>query len=136
MWFSETTSTSNGFESVYAGTFPSGWTLAGTGDLDGDGNTDLVWMKNDGTEWGYWLMDGAQRRASVVQELSGAELGYSIVNVSDYTNDGRADLVWSNGSNLYLWTNADSSGSTAVTFSSNELAAPAGGATVFNNNVH
>jgi uncharacterized repeat protein (TIGR03803 family) len=136
IWFSNAPTAGASFTSEYAGTFPSGWKLAGTGDLDGDGNTDLVWMKNDGTEWGYWLMDGVQRRASVVQELSGAGLGYSIVNVSDYTHDGRADLVWSNGSSLYLWTNTDSSGSTAVSFSSSQLAAPTSGATVFNNNVH
>ena len=70
------------------------------------------------------------------EQLSGSEIGYSIVNVSDYNHDGLADLVWSNGSSLYLWTNTNTSDSSTASFTSTKLVAPASGMTVFNNNVH
>ena len=136
IWSSNVSSSSSNFTSTYAGVFPSGWKLVGTGDLDGDGISDLVWMKTDGTAWGYWLMNGAERKAAVTQPISGGSLGYRIVNVSDYNNDGLADLVWSNSSSLYLWTNKGTCASSSCLFTASALAPPTTGTSVFNNNVH
>jgi hypothetical protein len=39
------------------GLIPSDWSLAGMGDLNGDGKSDLVWRHVDGTV-AAWLMNG------------------------------------------------------------------------------
>lgn len=135
IWFSRVTSTGGTFDREDVGTFAAGWKLVGTGDLNGDGKSDLVWMKTDGSAWGYWLMNGTQRESTVSLPLQGNDPSNVIVNVSDYNHDGLADLVWSNGSNLTLWTNTGSA-TGAITFSQTALAAPTSGTTVFNNNVH
>lgn len=133
MWISNGTSGSSRFTTVYGGSYPAGWKLVGVGDLDGDGKSDLVWMKADGSQWGYWLMNGVQRKSIVTLSNAGAE-STTIVTVDDYNHDGLADLVWSNGSNLILSTNAGTCAS-QCTFTPATLATPAAGTTVFNKNV-
>jgi hypothetical protein len=73
-----------------------------------------------------------QRESTVSELLRGNDPSNVIVNVSDYNHDGLADLVWSNGSNLTLWSNAGSA-SGSITFNPGTLATLA---TAFNNNVH
>ena len=133
MWISNGTGGSSRFTGVYAGTYPVGWKLAGVGDLDGDGKSDLVWMKVDGSQWGYWLMSGVQRRSIVTLSNAGAQ-STTLATVDDYNHDGLADLVWSSGSNLILSTNAGTCAS-QCTFTPTTLAAPAAGMTVFRKNV-
>lgn len=133
MWISNGTGGSSRFTGVYAGTYPVGWKLAGVGDLDGDGKSDLVWMKVDGSQWGYWLMSGVQRTSIVTLSNAGAQ-STTLATVDDYNHDGLADLVWSNGSNLILSTNAGTCAS-QCTFTPTTLAAPAAGMTVFKKNV-
>lgn len=133
MWTSNGTSGSSRFTVAYGGSYPVGWKLAGVGDLDGDGKSDLVWMKADGSQWGYWLMNGVQRKSIVAVSNAGAE-STTIVAVDDYNHDGLADLVWSNGSNLILSTNAGTCAS-QCTFTPTTLTAPATGMTVFKKNV-
>ncbi len=133
IWYSNGASIGQHFNAAYAGTYPSGWKVVGAADMDGDGKSDLVWMKTDGTQWGYWLMNGAQRKATVAVSNAGAANTF-IVGVDDYNNDGLADLVWSNGSNLILSTNAGTCAS-QCTFTTTTLAAPAADTTVFRKNI-
>lgn len=85
--------------------FPAGpeWTLAGTGDFDGNGSTDLVWRRRgDGATY-VWLLDGLSilgyrdfgTRAPPEWVLAGAP---------DLDGDGISDFLWRapNGGN-YHW---------------------------------
>jgi hypothetical protein len=40
------------------GNVPLNWTVTNTGDYNGDGKSDIMWMDNAGN-LGVWLMDGA-----------------------------------------------------------------------------
>jgi hypothetical protein len=40
------------------GSAPSDWHIAGTGDFNGDGKTDILW-RNDNGNVGTWHLDGA-----------------------------------------------------------------------------
>ena len=69
-------------------------------DIDGDGDSDLTWRSNDDTRFAYWLMDDANVVDSVV---FGVGQQWTVVAKGDFNADGVADLVWSNGTALYLW---------------------------------
>ncbi|WP_168170786.1 choice-of-anchor tandem repeat GloVer-containing protein [Rhodanobacter sp. C01] len=125
MWLS----TGSGFTSKYVTTYPAGWKIVGRGDLDGDGRDDLVWQTKDGANWGYWLMNGASIEKTVTLSVPVEVVGYTIAGTSDYNGDGVADVVWSNGSNLVLWSNLGQCSITVVcTFntSTSPISVPAG----------
>ena len=88
---------------------PAGWTPVGTGDLNADGFSDIVWRHADGT-LAAWLMRGV----STILEARTLSIGgttavqsdpaWEVVGVGDLNGDGAADLVWqhANGS-LAAW---------------------------------
>lgn len=94
-----------GYSSKYVASFPANWRISGRGDLDGDGRDDLVWSTRDGTQWGYWLMNGASIRSIQVLNRPVDLTGYVIAGIADYNGDGRFDILWSNGTNMQLWSN-------------------------------
>lgn len=88
-------------------------------DLNGDHDSDLLWMNAASSTFGEWLMDGQQ-----VVGLSAIAItpGYTIAATSDFNGDGKTDLVWTNTAvtqypDLYLWT------STGSGFTSTEIGA-------------
>ena len=70
-------------------------------DIDGDGDTDLMWRSGDEMRFAYWLMDGTTRTDSVV---FGVNSRWTVVAKGDFNADRLVDVVWSNGTSLYLWT--------------------------------
>ena len=75
------------------GVASGGWSLAGTGDLDGDGTADMVWRHADGSNYA-WFMDGPTVHSHGY--LPGAASSWSVLAVNDFTGDGRADILWRN----------------------------------------
>jgi hypothetical protein len=71
---------------------PAEWRFGGTGDIDGDGRTDVLWH-NTGTREVYsWLMSGT----SIVGGQGGTvlpERGRTVAT-GDVDGDGRADLIY------------------------------------------
>lgn len=104
IWFGNAKK-STGFIPKFVTTFPAGWSITGRGDIDGDGRDDLVWAQRSGTQWGYWLMNGATIK--LVKTLSTSS-GRNIAAVGDYNGDGLADIVWNNGTSLELSSNSNS----------------------------
>ncbi len=68
-----------------------GWSLAGTADLNGDGNADLLWQHEVGVVF-VWFM----QRGQIVDlaALDTAQLNQRLVSTADVDGDGRQDLVW------------------------------------------
>ncbi|MBY0339522.1 MAG: FG-GAP-like repeat-containing protein [Acetobacteraceae bacterium] len=74
------------------GAVPTGWTLAGRGDLDGNGTADLIWRAAaDGSLYG-WLhaAGGTQSGAGFLATPAANE---TLAGMGDTDGDGRADLV-------------------------------------------
>ena len=75
---------------------PLSWQVAGTGDFNGDGFSDVLWRNNDGSmvAWignanGGFSADWAHAPTGVGPEWHLAEIG-------DFNGDGRDDVLWRN----------------------------------------
>ena len=80
---------------VIVGTLPATWVIAGTGDLNGDGKTDIVLRNTDDGSVGAWLGNGLRLGSTGV--IAGAvPAAWVIVGVGDLDGDGKADIVWRN----------------------------------------
>ena len=92
-------------QAVDLGPVPLTWRIAGIGDFDGNGSSDILWEDNVG-DVGIWLME---TDPNLVQILSAKILGnvgvtWSIAHTGDYSGNGKADILWiDNTGNLAAW---------------------------------
>ncbi|UFP95214.1 VCBS repeat-containing protein [Gloeobacter morelensis MG652769] len=105
----------NGTSYASAVTLPAvtdlNWFIAGTGDFNGDGNTDILWRNNKpgptNTQQGrisVWLMSGSTY-LSTVDLLSVVDGDWHIRGAGDFDGNGSPDIIWRNyvtGANT-LW---------------------------------
>jgi len=73
------------------------WKIAGVGDFDGDGKTDIVWRNSATGENYMYLMNGTTVRAEGFLKQV-ADPSWKIAAVGDYDGDGKSDLLWRNSS--------------------------------------
>jgi hypothetical protein len=73
------------------------WSVLGVGDFDGDGRSDVLWQKNDGS-LAVWTMNGATITSSTAPTLNGVALApdssWSVGGIGDFDGDGNADILW------------------------------------------
>ena len=77
------------------------WSIAGTGDFDGDSRADILWRNSDGTLV-TWFMNGANIQSSGVVNLGGAPIkpdaSWSVAGIGDFNGDNRRDILWRSAS--------------------------------------
>ena len=71
----------------------SGWSAKALADLNGDGNSDIIWRNTDGRV-AVWAMYGATRVNGAL--LPNMTSDWNLEATLDADGDGRADLVWRN----------------------------------------
>jgi hypothetical protein len=73
-------------------TLAPAWTVADTGDFDGDGSSDLLWRNITTGQNAIW------RSGNSATQLYSApvNLDWKIVAVGDFDGDGRSDIFWRN----------------------------------------
>jgi subtilisin-like proprotein convertase family protein len=72
------------------------WRAAAAGDLDHDGNSDLVWRSQENGTVAVWRLDetGAVIGTYLLAVVS--DLNWRIVDVADMNGDGTNDILWRN----------------------------------------
>jgi hypothetical protein len=94
------------------GAAPANWTIAGLGDFDGNGSTDVLWRDSSGNV-GIWLMNGTSIMSSGV--VGRMPLSWTIAQTGDYSGTGKSDILWTDGSgDVQIWfMNGTTTASTA-----------------------
>ncbi len=91
-------------------------------DVDADGLTDFLWRSVNQTQFAYWVMDGATLvRGTTFNTASNLR----VLASGDFNGDGYSDILWSDGSNLWVWIGNGTSFTNTFL-----LAYPAGGWTL------
>jgi hypothetical protein len=87
------------------------WSVAGIGDFDGDGKSDILWRNVGGPDTGalfVWLMDGtAVKGATYLDPIS---TDWQVQGLGDFNGDAKTDILWRNRNAaagdagfLYVW---------------------------------
>jgi hypothetical protein len=80
--------------------------VAGIGDFNGDGISDILWHYNGNGTNVIWKSGNYGTRQSVTTSAS----GWNVAAIGDYDGDNRSDVLWrknSTGANL-IWRSANS----------------------------
>jgi hypothetical protein len=90
--------------STYLGvSMPAGWNIAGVGDFDGNGYTDILWTPTNSSPIAYLWMNGGGSVTAVSLAQYGAMSRKAWV--ADFNADGKSDILWDFGSSRpVLWT--------------------------------
>ncbi|MBN1918059.1 MAG: VCBS repeat-containing protein [Verrucomicrobia bacterium] len=89
----------------------SGWTIAGLGDLDGDGKCDIAWYQGGTRQLGGWLMNGLVRKNAGAITDNGTGLpvtvpvDWAVGGIGDFNNNNRDDFLLGNSTTgeLVIW---------------------------------
>lgn len=90
------------------------WQIAGTGDFNGDGLTDILWRNANGytTEW-LGTSNGEFTDNNANAGTGAADASWQVVNIGDFNGDGMDDLLWRNSSGYTTeWLGASNGGFT------------------------
>jgi hypothetical protein len=82
-------------------TVDPGWRIAGTGDFDSDGTTDLLWSDTDSGSLYIWFMGDPTADGELGFAL---EPGWAIAGVGDFDGDDRSEIAIGNESSQFeIW---------------------------------
>ena len=103
------------------------WSVAGIGDFNGDGKSDLLWRNADGT-LADWTMNGSQITSGQDVTFQGnavdLDASWSIAGIGNFNGGATSDILWRNTDGaLAEWTMNGSqiTSGQAITFQGNPV---------------
>jgi hypothetical protein len=80
-----------------SGILDTNWKIAGTGDFDRDGNTDILWRYYGAGEFQGWNVVWLMNGEAIIDfaYLNGtSDMNWKIVGTGDFNRDGNVDILW------------------------------------------
>jgi hypothetical protein len=74
------------------------WQVVGVGDVNGDGKADILWRNSSTGENYLYPMNGTAILGTEGYLRTVADLNWKVVGIRDFDGDGKADILWRNGS--------------------------------------
>jgi hypothetical protein len=82
---------------------PSGWSVAGTGDFNGDGMSDILLRDNTG-DIAIWEMNGTTILNPNTAGVGNLSTAWSVSETGDFNGDGMSDILWRDTSgDIAIW---------------------------------
>jgi hypothetical protein len=72
------------------------WSVAGVGDFNDDGTSDILWRNAVNGNTDFWTISKGKFFSAAFHNSPGA--GYSFKGIGDFNGDGVADVLWQNAS--------------------------------------
>jgi hypothetical protein len=70
----------------------TGWVIAGVGDFNGDGHSDIFWRDTIQGTLQIWFMNGGELDSA--NFLAGPGPEWAVQGVGDFDGDGHSDILW------------------------------------------
>jgi Tol biopolymer transport system component len=102
IWLMNGTTVTNSSTATF-GNMPLTWSVAGTGDFNGDGNSDIFWRDSSGN-LAIWEMNGTTITNSSATGVGSLSTVWSPAVTGDFNGDGKSDILWTDTSgDLAIW---------------------------------
>jgi len=72
------------------------WNVAGTGDFNGDGKSDILWRNTATGENAVWMMNGTSLLPATGFTTAVPGADWNVAGTGDYNGDGKSDILWRN----------------------------------------
>ena len=86
------------------------WSIAGTGDFNGDGLTDVLWQTPFG-DVTTWLMEtDGDFHGNYENFVASMDPDWEVAAIGDFDNDGHDDILWKQYGQVTTWFGQDNGG--------------------------